>query len=32
MGNDTKINRKTMRDMDTKFGVIKLKIINDKID
>lgn len=32
MGNDTKINRKTMRDMDTKSGVIKLKIINDKID
>ena len=32
MGSDTKIDRKTMRNMDTKTGKIKLKITNYKID
>ena len=32
MGSDTKIDRKTMRNMDTKTGVLKLKITDYQID
>ncbi|EAQ50437.1 MULTISPECIES: hypothetical protein [Leeuwenhoekiella] len=32
MGSDTKIDRKTMRNMDTKTGILKLKITDYKID
>ena len=32
MGSDTTIDRKTMRNMDTKTGVLKLKITGYKID
>ena len=32
MGSDTKIDRKTMRNMDTKTGVLKLKISDYQID
>lgn len=32
MGSDTTIDRKTMRNMDTKTGILKLKITDYKID